>query len=246
MQFGLSVRDSRIADASQSNGFESDNNAEGSTAEPFTSATFSNMTFLGPKVFDANFQNTTDYLDGGKMNPGNGSSTGRFQAGMHLRRNTRLNCYNSVVVGWPIGLILDSEKGNTQKAATDGLLQLHRIVFAGTDITGSDFNKVYKDELYNYQSKTTDPSKKSFSSTFFLLPANGNKVVDQWVARSWQGIQSIIAASTSVGGALQGSFAELQSNNWFDKSATFVGAFRDASDDWTAGWANFDPENTIY
>ena len=127
-----------------------------------------------------------------------------------------------------------------------GLLQLHRIVFAGTDITGSDFNKVYKDELYNYQSKTTDPSKKSFSSTFFLLPANGNKVVDQWVARSWQGIQSIIAASTSVGGALQGSFAELQSNNWFDKSATFVGAFRDASDDWTAGWANFDPENTIY
>ena len=76
--------------------------------------------------------------------------------------------------------------------------------------------------------------------------ANGNKVVDQWVARSWQGIQSIIAASTSVGGALQGSFAELQSNNWFDKSATFVGAFRDASDDWTAGWANFDPENTIY
>ena len=78
VQFGLSVRDSRIADASQSNGFESDNNAEGSTAEPFTSATFSNMTFLGPKVFDANFQNTTDYLDGGKMNPGNGSSTGRL------------------------------------------------------------------------------------------------------------------------------------------------------------------------
>ncbi len=52
--------------------------------------------------------------------------------------------------------------------------------------------------------KTTDPSKKSFSSMFFLLPANGNKVVDQWVARSWQGILSIIAASTSVGGALQG------------------------------------------
>ncbi len=50
VQFGLSVRDSRIADASQSNGFESDNNAEGSTAEPFTSATFSNMTFLGPKA----------------------------------------------------------------------------------------------------------------------------------------------------------------------------------------------------
>ena len=184
VQFGLSVRDSRIADASQSNGFESDNNAEGSTAEPFTSATFSNMTFLGPKVFDANFQNTTDYLDGGKMNPGNGSSTGRFhRQGMHLRRNTRLNCYNSVVAGWPIGLILDSEKGNTQKAATDGLLQLHRIVFAGTDVTGSDFNKVYKDELYDYKTKTTDPSKKSFSSTFFLLPPTATRLlINGWHA----------------------------------------------------------------
>lgn len=37
--YGLSVRDSKIADASQSNGFESDNNASGSTAEPYTTAT---------------------------------------------------------------------------------------------------------------------------------------------------------------------------------------------------------------
>lgn len=246
VQFALGVRDSRIADASQSNGFESDNNAEGSTAEPFTTATFSNVTFLGPKVFDANFQNTTDYINGGSMNPNNGSSLGRFQAAMHIRRNSRLNCYNTVVAGWPIALILDNEKGNTQKAAADGLMKLHRIVVAGADILGSDFNKVYKDERYDYTTKTTDPSQRSFSSTFFLLPANGNRVVESWVARAWQGIQSAISASTSLGGLLQGSFDELQGNNWMDKTATYVGAFRDASDDWTQGWANFDPQNTVY
>ncbi len=246
VQFGLSVRDSRIADQSQSNGFESDNNAEGSAAEPFTAATFSNMTFLGPKTFDANFDNTSDYINGGGLNPGNGSSMGKFQAAMHIRRNSRLNCYNSVAIGWPIGLILDNEKGNTQKAATDGLLKLHRIVLAGMDIAGSDFNKVYKDELYDYTTKQTDPTQKSFTSTFFLLQPNGNQLIDKWTALAWQGVSSVIAASTHFANVLTGSFDELQGNSWLDKNATYVGAFRNAADDWTNGWTNFDPVNAAY
>ncbi len=243
VQYGLSVRDSKIADASQSNGFESDNNAGGSTAEPYTSATFSNMTFLGPKTFDANFQNTNDYINGGGMNPENGSSMGKFQAAMHIRRNSRLNCYNSVAIGWPIGLILDNEKGNTQQAATEGLLKLHRIAFAGMDAVGTDFNKVYKDALYDYKTKKTDDTKKSFSSTFFQLPDNGNKVLT-WTPLTFAGINSIISASTSVGTSLTASFDEISSNSWFDK-VSFVGAFQNGND-WTAGWANFDPQNTVY
>lgn len=45
VQYALSIRDPRIADTSQSNGFESDNDADGSLTEPFTSAVFSNVTF---------------------------------------------------------------------------------------------------------------------------------------------------------------------------------------------------------
>ena len=45
VQFCLSVRDSRIADTSQSNGFESDNCADGAAIDPYTTATFSNITF---------------------------------------------------------------------------------------------------------------------------------------------------------------------------------------------------------
>lgn len=224
VEYGLAVRDSRIADASQSNGFESDNNASGSTAEPYTSATFSNITFLGPKTFDASFANTTDYIQGGGMNPENGSSMGLFQAAMHIRRNSRLNVEKTLAIGWPIGIILDNEKGNTQGAATGGLMSLKGITFVGMDLVGSDFNKVYKDELYDYTTKTTDATKKSFSSTFFQLAANQNTVIGSWMARTWSGIASILAISNEYPG---------------------IGAFPDGQD-WTAGWANFDPQNTQY
>jgi hypothetical protein len=224
VSYGLSVRDSKIADASQSNGFESDNNASGDAVEPYTTAQFSYMTLLGPKTFDANFTNAADYITGGGMNPGNGSSMGKFQAAMHIRRNSRLNCTNSVFIGWPIGIILDNEKGDTQGAATKGLLKLNNLYFAGMTIVGSDFNKIYKDGLYNYTTKTTDASQPSFSSTFFKLAANNNTISD-WTAMTWSGIASIIAANQAV-----------------SKTA---GAFADGND-WTAGWANFDPENTDY
>ena len=222
--YGLSVRDSKIADASQSNSFESDNNASGSTAEPYTTATLKYMTILGPKTFDANFQNTTDYINGGGMNPGNGSSMGKFQAAMHIRRNSRLNVLNSVFIGWPVGIILDNEKGDTQGAASKGLMKLQNNIFAGMTITGSDFNKVYTDELYDYNTKTTDASKPSFSSSFFTLAANNNSILN-WTAMTWSGIKSIIEA-----------------NQQLSKTA---GAFADGTD-WTTGWANWDPENTQY
>ncbi len=224
VQYALSVRDSQIADASQSNGFESDNNASGSTAEPYTTATFSNVTFLGPKTFDSSFANNTNYIKGNGVNPNNGSSMGLFQAAMHIRRNSRLNVKNTLAIGWPIGIILDNEKGNTQGAATNGQMSLTGITFVGMDIVGSDFNKVYKDELYIYDTKTTDATKKSFSSTFFQLAANQNKVVDNWLARTWNGIASVLAISNEYPG---------------------IGAFPDGKD-WTAGWANFDPQNTQY
>lgn len=225
VSYGLSVRDSRIADASQSNGFESDNNADGSTATPFTTAQFSYMTLLGPKTFDASFENTKDYINGGGLNPGNGSSMGLFQAAMHIRRNSRLNCTNSVFIGWPVGIILDNQKGDTQGAATQGLLHLNNLFFAGMTIVGSDFNKVYQDNLMtDYATQALDLNQPSFSSTFFRLPANNNSVTS-WTAMTYSGIASIIEANRRV--------------------STTAGAFA-TGDDWTAGWANFDPENTQY
>lgn len=239
VQYGLVVRDSKIADASQSNGFESDNNSSGAATEPYTSAVFSNITFVGPKL-DPNFQNTPGYINGGNMNPNNGSGLGRFQAAMHIRRNSRLNCHNSLAVGYPIGLILDNEKGDTQGAAKKGLLKLNNIWFAGMDAVGSDFNKIYEDKLVtDYKTKTTDPNKKSFSSTFFKEPSNNNKVFDSWTALVDKDGYTPLANSELLKGA---SFTGLDS--WFDK-VDYVGAFGSGKK-WTDGWTNFDPQNTDY
>ena len=241
VQFGFSLRDSRIADKSQSNGFESDNNAGGSAAEPLTKATFSNMTFFGPKTFDANFKNDASYITADKMNPNNGSSLGLFQAAMHIRRNSALSCYNSVAIGWPIGIILDNQKGSTQQNATNGLLKLHHIVFAGMDVAGSDFDKVYKDNLYLYATKTTDNTKPSFSSSFFKEAINGNHIFDDWAAMKLSDLASIIAAGLKDA-TLSADFTGLSG---FDV-VNYVGCFSGTNDSWASGWTNFDPENTQY
>lgn len=240
VQFGLSVRDSKLADVSQSNSFESDNNADGSNSEPHTSAVFSNMTFIGPKAVDASFVNDASYITGGSYYPNNGSSLGKFQSAMHIRRDSHLNCFNSVVVGWPIGLILDNEKGDTQGAATAGNLKLENIWMANVDAVGTDFNKIYVDGLYNYETKQVDQTKPSFSSTFFKAQS-GNQVYD--AATGWFDTTGYIPTS---GSPLLSAAAFTNSllSRGFDKVA-YIGAFA-AGDTWLNGWTNFDPQNADY
>lgn len=241
VQFGLAIRDSKIADTSQSNGFESDNCADGSPVSPYTTATFSNITFVGPKL-DNNFVNTPDYITGGSYYPNNGSALGKFQAAMHIRRNSRLNCVNSIAIGWPIGLILDNQKGDTQGAATAGNMKLQNIYFAGMDAVGTDANKIYDDVLvtgYDADSKPImDSSKKSFSSTFFLAQ-NGNKYFDKWTDLLLNNSYIPQAGSPVLSGA---SFTGIGS--WFTQ-VSYLGALN-AGDTWTSGWTNFDPQNTDY
>lgn len=240
VQFGLSVRDSKLADVSQSNSFESDNNADGSNSEPHTSAVFSNMTFIGPKAVDASFVNDASYITGGSYYPNNGSSLGKFQSAMHIRRDSHLNCFNSVVVGWPIGLILDNEKGDTQGAATAGNLKLENIWMANVDAVGTDFNKIYVDGLYNYETKQVDQTKPSFSSTFFKAQS-GNHVYD--AATGWFDTTGYIPTS---GSPLLSAAAFTNSllSSGFDK-VDYIGAFA-AGDTWLNGWTNFDPQNADY
>lgn len=242
VQFGLIVRDSKIADTSQSNGFESDNCADGSAVSPYTTATFSNITFVGPKL-DNQFKNSEDYITGGSMNPNNGAALGKFQSAMQIRRNSRLNCFNSVALGWPIGLLLDNQKGDTQGAATAGSLKINNVYFAGVDAVGTDANKLYDDVLvtgYDSDSKPiTDLKQKSFSSTWFLAQS-GNKVFDTIADLAFESNGYMPTSASPVLNAA--NFANLGS--WFSK-VTYIGAFA-AGDNWLNSWTNFDPQNTKY
>lgn len=184
VQHIVSVRDPRIADASQSNGFESDNNADGAKVTPMTSAKFSDVTLIGPMVSDANFQNTKDYITGGNEYPNNSSSLGLFQAGMHLRRYTALQISDAVVAGWPIGIIIDNQKGDAQANYTKGVGYVKNSIFAGCTILGSDFNKIYQDNLMtDYSKKGTeglDLTKVSFSHSYFVQTLLNNQVLNDW------------------------------------------------------------------
>lgn len=93
VQFGIGIRDSAIADVSGSNGFESDNDAAGSTLTPKTSAVFANMTLVGPRQNSNNVGNAL------------------FRNGAQIRRNSSLSVINSVLLGWPTGLLIDASTG---------------------------------------------------------------------------------------------------------------------------------------
>lgn len=238
VQYGLVVRNPRLADTSQSNGFESDNCADGAEVSPFTTATFSNITFIGPKAYEG-FQNSSDYINGGDVFPNNGSSLGKFQAAMQIRRSSHLACFNSVAVGYPIGLIIDGEKGNTVQFAKEGNLKLQQIIFAGMDAVGTDKNKQYSDLPYE------EGKPYSFSHEYFLNQP-GNLVLEQCGdllltdARN-VGAPYLPQAGSPVLNAAAWTDAALSS---FDK-VDYVGAFG-TDDQWLEGWTNFDPNHTAY
>lgn len=232
VQYGLSIRDPRIADTSQSNGFESDNNASGAETTPFTTATFKNITFIGPRTAkNSDFVNTSGYITAGSMFPDNGSKLGLFQAAMQIRRSSKLNVENTLAVGYPVGLIVDGEKGSTVRYAKEGGFSLKNLIFAGMGVIGTDKNKEYEDYLYDYATGTEDRTRESFSHTFFFSEPT-NRETDEAALNlaDPEGTGQNYCPTTTLS----------------DGNGGYIGAFRDASDDWLDGWTNFDPQNTVY
>jgi hypothetical protein len=111
VQFGVSLRDPAVADISESNAFESDNNSSGSTATPITMPIFSNISVFGPAVTTGTTINSL------------------YRSGMHLRRNTACSIYNSTISGYPYGLNLDGVA--TQTNANNNLLQIENVFLTG-------------------------------------------------------------------------------------------------------------------
>jgi hypothetical protein len=108
VQFALAVRDPQIADQSNSNGFEIDNDAQGSTNTPKTRPTFSNVTIVGPS----------------------GTVNSLYRRGAHIRRNSEPGIFNTLVVGsYPVGFFVD---GNScADNATNGLLEIKNSIVSG-------------------------------------------------------------------------------------------------------------------
>lgn len=216
LQFLVGLRDPNVADKSKSNGFESDNDASGSTNSPFTQPIFSNVSMFGPYPNLNNIQSPTG-----------GSETGQFQAAMHLRRNTKLNVFNSVFAGWPIGLFIENDKGsNTQGNATNGDLQITNCVLAGMQ---ENFKTEFDNTYFNREN----------SENFILTNCN-----DMKVNNPFQLGNPVFTLKTDSPLNDKANFSDSRIQNAFFEKVDYIGAF--GTDDWTSGWTNFDPQNEVY
>lgn len=117
VQFGLIFRDSSIADVSRSEAFESDNDANGTTATPKTSAVFSNITAIGPRATASSIGNSL------------------YLCAAQIRRNSAISIFNSVFMGWATGLLIDDSRGTpTWNNVLDSSLRFRGNLIAGCAI----------------------------------------------------------------------------------------------------------------
>ena len=124
VQFGVILRDPEIVDTDTANGFESDNDRDGSSTSPITKAIFSNISGFGAAkdlvTFNALPQN---HKEG---------------ATMRIRRNSRIQVYNSLFLGWGRGVRLES-------SGTHGAAQADEMTIKNTIIGGVFGNKYQTD-----------------------------------------------------------------------------------------------------
>jgi len=237
VQYGIGIRGATQADVSGSNGFEVDNDGQGSANTPFTSATFANMSIVGPK-----FEVITGI-------------SAQFQNGMQLRRNNKIKIYNTLVTGYPTGLYIDNQAGDARGNAAKGELLLQNVVIAGVEgwgtagfgtpsATARGFNYPVAEFEQNAGLAPFLIDGKNPSVWFAGLP--GNKLL---LDRKTIGISNSLfltgrpTFTLSAGSTLAGVNLPTTLPAFFTKT-TFVGAFNDT--DWTAGWAEFNPQTAVY
>jgi hypothetical protein len=216
VQFGLIVRDSSVADISKSEAFESDNDANGSALAPATAAVFSNITAIGPKATLSN----------------NGSSL--FLAGAQLRRNTKESIFNSVFLGWPIGILIDGNKGTpTDLNINDSSLRIRNCIIAGCGTA------------VKYAASATAPTGATDATmqAWFTNPYFGNTILAtnddaKFVNPFNYSLPdfSPFGSSPAVSGA---SFTDAKLTGF--TAVTFKGALAPAGADavWHKGWTKF-------
>jgi hypothetical protein len=255
VQFVLSIRDASLADQSGSNGFEVDNNGQGSDAEPFTAGRFANITVIGPKKTRETAINTN------------------FQHAAQLRRNSMLRIYNSFLTGYPDGIYIDDARGNSSAHALSDNLRLRNVILAGVEGWGGNgFGSAYDPDVEGvvdglpfldgngdpYGNHPNAPRGRSLKQDesdvfnvvdWFNTPAYGNKRLAKWQDA---GIDPTIFDLVEKPGVLPLSGSVLLTAAEWDnvpeadqfEQVPFSGAF--GTEDWTEGWAEWLPGIQVY
>lgn len=178
----------------------------------------------------AKFSNVTIFgpyvyanLSGGNLS--SGAASANYANGAHIRRRSALQIYNTVIVGWgrSNGIFFDK----TDASAVFQGNYLGRIVgtLKTADATNgySDANFATDNAAIEASQATVDLSAKFAGMTGAMNIATPNGLL---AANS----PLLTGAATVPAGLSQ---------------TTYIGAF-DATNNWMAGWTNFDPNNADY
>ena len=250
VQFGIGIRDAAMADQSGSNGFEVDNNGQGTAAEPFTEATFSNITLIGPKKTRETSINTN------------------FQHGAQLRRNSRIKINNSFISGYPWGIYIDDSRGATSQHIGTDHLRLRNVIVAGVREWGGNgygnafdaaiegtVNGLPFGTLGNHPNAPRGISLRQDNTqgfnviTWFNTIANNNKRLSSWEEA---GIDPTVFDLTPAPGLLPMAGSLLLTGAKWDnvpdankfEQVDYIGAF--GLENWAADWTEFVPGIKVY
>jgi hypothetical protein len=232
VQYGLVVRYPGYADQSQSNAFECDNGPNDNDVTPYTTGTFSNVTVYGP------------------IKTGNRISNANYAHAVDLRRRTAISIFNSVFTGFPVGLRMNQPSVYNQYAVDNNGAFENNVLVGLTGKTFAAGSGVSVSDVEAYVSgKNTVNSLENFTDeahTALGLNVN-NFFASGALANSYPSNPNFtVTSGTLAAGAKfdNPKFSETNRSSFFNKSVNFIGGF--GSENWTSGWAEFDPVDTKY
>ena len=154
-QFVVGLRDPYAADQSGSKSFESDSYQSGTATglagdtSMITKPVFSNCTIIGPLV-----------------SPTSTAYDPQFVAAAHIRRGSAISILNSVLAGYPAGVLIDESSasfGSTVANIGNGILQFRNNIICG--MPSSPFNKDVVFVFNGARSLTPTTSNSDTTST---------------------------------------------------------------------------------
>jgi len=227
VQFALAQRVSTVADQSQSNGFESDNNNTGTDQTPKTSAVFSNVTVLGP------------------TRAAGGAYNANFYHGAQIRRNSSISLLNSVISGFPIGIYIDDTKvvtaGSTSANFTSGNMVIANNLIYGTKTTEVSISNTAAAAAIEAKLRADN----TFAQTTFAGSLFGNAYLyaSDFGSGATLGTANFTLAGNSAA-ATGATFTNAKVSGSFFTPVAYKGAF--GTDNWATGWAESDAQVLPY
>ncbi|MBI1316703.1 T9SS type A sorting domain-containing protein [bacterium] len=218
VQYGFVKQFSGIADISQSEGWETDNDGTGTGNTPLTSPKFANVTIVGPEA------------DGGPVNA-------LHQRAARIRRNSRTAIFNSVIMEHKVGLRWESS--GTQNAVRANTTGIYGSVFSGNTA-----NYASEGTFSTIDSVAKYVEMPSRGNTVFAV--GGASATELGLPADYYS-QTGCSHTTNNGSILRSgaawTYPGVSGDPFFDNVA-FRGAF--GATNWAETWAEWNPQTMVY